>query len=305
MGSKFSCHVEHEALAQPLQEEFSLSVTSGLWGRFFKWRDYFGKGVADGPRWLGVYSELVPRAAGDLGWRLLHGAIATRVYLARAAGLSDECSFCHQRETLAHLVLECTPPPRVIKTHLPIQLVPKSFWDNDCKVIYVARNPKDTVVSYYFFDQKNKTQPEPGPWPTYLQRFMRGELAWGSWYDHVCGYWAAREKHRILYVFYEDMKEDPGREVQQVASFLGAALSPEALARVIQLSSFTAMQDNPMANYSSVPRALFDPTISPFLRRGEVGDWKNHFTVAQNEAFDAHYQNRMASPGVPHFRSQV
>lgn len=39
----------------------------------------------------------------------------------------------------------------------------------------MARNPKDTVVSYYFFDQMNKTQPEPGPWPAYLQRFMRGE----------------------------------------------------------------------------------------------------------------------------------
>ncbi len=30
--------------------------------------------------------------------------------------------------------LEVMDPPRVIKTHLPIQLVPRSFWDAGCKV---------------------------------------------------------------------------------------------------------------------------------------------------------------------------
>ncbi|XP_008336523.1 cytosolic sulfotransferase 3-like [Cynoglossus semilaevis] len=66
-------------------------------------------------------------------------------------------------------------PPRIIKTHLPFQLVPQGFWENKCKAIYVARNAKDNMVSYYHFDRMNKTQPEPGPWDGYVHKFMQGQ----------------------------------------------------------------------------------------------------------------------------------
>ncbi len=32
-------------------------------------------------------------------------------------------------------------------------------------------------------------------------------VGWGSWYDHVKGYWKVRKESNIHYILYEDMKE--------------------------------------------------------------------------------------------------
>nr|CAD7266351.1 unnamed protein product [Timema shepardi] len=39
--------------------------------------------------------------------------------------------------------------PRLIKTHLPIELLPKEVWTKKPKIIYVSRNPKDVSISFY------------------------------------------------------------------------------------------------------------------------------------------------------------
>uniref|UniRef100_A0A668RH86 Sulfotransferase n=1 Tax=Oreochromis aureus TaxID=47969 RepID=A0A668RH86_OREAU len=65
--------------------------------------------------------------------------------------------------------------PRLIKTHLPVQFVPQSFWQQRCRIIYVARNAKDNVVSYFHFARMNSALPEPGDWSSYLQEFMEGK----------------------------------------------------------------------------------------------------------------------------------
>uniref|UniRef100_A0A8C9TRI0 Sulfotransferase n=1 Tax=Scleropages formosus TaxID=113540 RepID=A0A8C9TRI0_SCLFO len=195
-------------------------------------------------------------------------------------------------------------PPRVIKTHLPIQLVPEGFWKNKCKVIYIARNAKDTLVSYFYFDQMNLTQPEPGPWDGYIHKFMKGELAWGSWYDHVKGYWAEKEKSNILYLFFEDMKENPRREVERIMQYLDLSVSDDILERIVDLTSFEVMKNNPMANYTFIPKIVFDPSISPFMRKGEVGDWVHHFTPEQTKLFDEDYARQMRSTNIP-FRTNI
>ncbi|XP_029462885.1 sulfotransferase family cytosolic 1B member 1-like [Rhinatrema bivittatum] len=200
--------------------------------------------------------------------------------------------------------LAATPSPRVIKTHLPVQLLPKSFWEKNCKVIYVARNAKDVAVSYYHFDLMNQLHPEPGTWAQYLEKYMAGEVGYGSWYDHVKGWWEKRQEHRILYQFYEDMKEDPAREIQTVMHFLEKDLGEEALEKIVRHTSFQAMKENPMTNYNSRATSFFVNKISPFMRKGIVGDWKNHFTVAQSEAFDADYARKMEGSGL-RFRAEV
>ena len=46
--------------------------------------------------------------------------------------------------------IEKMDSPRVIKTHLPFEFLPPNLLDI-CKVIYVARNPKDCCVSWVYF----------------------------------------------------------------------------------------------------------------------------------------------------------
>ncbi|OBS73703.1 hypothetical protein A6R68_15758, partial [Neotoma lepida] len=44
--------------------------------------------------------------------------------------------------------------PRLITSHLPFHLFPKSFFSSKAKVIYLIRNPRDVLVSGYFFWDK-------------------------------------------------------------------------------------------------------------------------------------------------------
>ncbi|XP_070823803.1 cytosolic sulfotransferase 3-like [Chaetodon trifascialis] len=193
--------------------------------------------------------------------------------------------------------------PRLIKTHLPIQLVPKSFWEQNCRVVYVARNAKDNVVSYFHFDRMTLTQPEPGDWSSYLHRFMEGKMVFGSWYDHVNGWWKKKQTHsKIHYMFYEDMVEDTGREIDKLCCFLGLSPSVEEKKQITDGVQFDNMKKNDMVNYSTFP--VMDFKISPFMRKGKVGDWKNHFTVAQNEEFDEDYKKKMKDPSLQ-FRTEI
>ncbi|KAF7664848.1 hypothetical protein LDENG_00161600 [Lucifuga dentata] len=205
--------------------------------------------------------------------------------------------------TGTELVDRLTTTPRLIKTHLPIQFIPKSFWEQNCRIIYIARNAKDTAVSYFHFGRMNRALPEPGDWSTFLQTFIQGKVVFGPWYDHVTGWWEKKQSHsKLLYMFYEDLIEDPGRELDCLCSFLSLSPSAAEKEHVLAGTTFDKMKENKMTNFSTV--TIMDHKISPFMRKGKVGDWKNHFTVAQNEVFDEHYKQKMKNPELQ-FRTEV
>ncbi|KAM7411655.1 hypothetical protein PAMA_021576 [Pampus argenteus] len=196
-----------------------------------------------------------------------------------------------------------TTSPRLIKTHLPVQFVPKSFWEQNCRIVYVARNAKDNMVSYFHFDRMNMVQPEPGDWSNFFQRFMQGKMVFGPWYDHVNGWWKKKKTYsKIHYMFYEDLIEDNGKELDKLCCFLGLSHSAEEKNRIAAMVQFDNMKKNNMANYSTV--TFMDFKVSPFMRKGKVGDWKNHFTVAQSEEFDEDYKKKMTDPTLQ-FRTEI
>ncbi|XP_043540503.1 sulfotransferase 1C2-like isoform X1 [Chiloscyllium plagiosum] len=86
--------------------------------------------------------------------------------------------------------------------------------------------------------------------------------------------------------------------------FLGKELPDLVIDGIVRNTTFESMKDNPMSNYSTVPDSIFDRSISHFMRKGTVGDWKNHFTVAQDETFEADYRRRMGDTDL-RFRTEL
>uniref|UniRef100_A0A8C4R6B2 Sulfotransferase n=1 Tax=Eptatretus burgeri TaxID=7764 RepID=A0A8C4R6B2_EPTBU len=151
----------------------------------------------------------------------------------------------------------------------------------ESQVIYVMRNPKDTLVSFYYFHNMVKCLDTPKDFQDFLEKFINGQVFIGSWFEHVRG-WQENNHPNMLWLTYEEMKKDLPAVVWKICKFVGKHLTEEQVLEVVKHSSFKAMKANPSVNKEDLD-SVFDLTKGKFMRKGKVGDWKNHFTVAQNE----------------------
>uniref|UniRef100_K7GFP5 Sulfotransferase n=1 Tax=Pelodiscus sinensis TaxID=13735 RepID=K7GFP5_PELSI len=103
--------------------------------------------------------------------------------------------------------LKSAKPPRLISSHLPIQLFPKSFWGSKAKVIYTVRNPKDLLVSLHHFSKLANFLEEPESLEELLGAFLQGEVLYGSWFDHVKGWLGLRGRENFFCISYEELQE--------------------------------------------------------------------------------------------------
>ncbi|XP_062996448.1 sulfotransferase 2B1-like isoform X1 [Elgaria multicarinata webbii] len=191
-----------------------------------------------------------------------------------------------------------SPPPRLMASHLPFQLFPKSFLQSKAKVIYTLRNPKDVLVSYYHHTKFVKSMKDPGTVEEYLEEFLSGNVAFGSWFDHVKSWLEVKGRSNVFFNSYEEMQQDLRGSVEKICHFLGKELNSQQIDSVVENASFQKMKDNPKSNYTTVSDEHFDHKKGKLLRKGIVGDWKNHLTVAQSERFDRVYQEKMRGVNV-------
>ncbi|XP_075815082.1 sulfotransferase 2A1-like [Microtus pennsylvanicus] len=182
--------------------------------------------------------------------------------------------------------------PRLISSHLPFHLFPKSFFSSKAKMIYVIRNPRDVLVSGYFFFHKTNLVKNPGSLLEYFEWFLKGNVIFGSWFEHTRAWLSMRERDNFLLLSYEDLKQDTRGTIEKICDFLGKKLEKDELDLVLKYSSFQVMKENKMSNLSIVPEDVVTNGLK-LMRKGTTGDWKNHFTVAQAEAFDKVFQEKM------------
>ncbi|XP_058386984.1 sulfotransferase 2A1-like [Diceros bicornis minor] len=182
--------------------------------------------------------------------------------------------------------------PRLISSHLPTQLIPKSLFSSKTKVLYLVRNPRDTLLSGYFFWRSSKFIKNPESLEQYFEWFIQGNVPYGSWFDHTHGWMSMKGKENVLILSYEELKQDTRSTVEKICQFLGKKLEPEELNSLLKNSSFQVMRENKMSNYSLLQGEYLDKNAL-ITRKGISGDWKNYFTVAQAETFDKIFQEKM------------
>ncbi|XP_072926315.1 sulfotransferase family 5A, member 1 isoform X1 [Hemitrygon akajei] len=187
---------------------------------------------------------------------------------------------------------------RILTTHLPYHFLAKSLKQSNAKVIYVARNPKDIVVSYYHFHKIANFLPEPGTFGEFLEKFLIGEVNYGSWFEHIKEWHSHRDEFNFLFITYEELKKDLRKSVIKLCNFLEHPLLPNAVDAIVRHCTFENMKDNKMVNYTLIPVEILNHEKGKFMRKGIVGDWKEHFTHEQKQAFEKIFQKEMSNSNI-------
>jgi len=126
----------------------------------------------------------------------------------------------------------------IIKSHFPVEFFSKEgefFFPKNLKIIYVYRNPVDTMISYKnFTDHFNKNNHEGPSCDSFINfttsspegRMMRYQLYQNKsiidrWANHVSGWLeAADSQTNILPINYDDLNEDYDVSVNRISDFL-------------------------------------------------------------------------------------
>jgi hypothetical protein len=191
--------------------------------------------------------------------------------------------------TLTAADCERFPAPRIMKSHLPYGWLPRP-----ARTVYLWRDGRDVAVSYFHFYRSHLGYRDD--FASFFRRFLRGDLQYRSWFDHVAGWTAHAAEPELLIVRYEEMLADRGAVLRRLAEHLGLAVSEEHIARVVAETSFTRMKAHE-SRFDHATALLLERryVAGAFLRQGAAGQGEEVLSADQQSAL-AERLRRTAAP---------
>lgn len=187
--------------------------------------------------------------------------------------------------------------PRAFKSHLNWNLIPKGG-----RYIYVVRDPKDVLVSYYRFYEGWRFEPGSISISTFARDlFMKpGAVSW--YWSHLASWWEHRYAPNVLVLSYEEMKDDLRDTVRTVAQFIGCPWDDALLDTIVHQSSIEFMlahrekfDDHLVRQARDAACDLPPGGTSAKVRNGRVGDSRLELPRDISEELDAIWRRTIGS----------
>ena len=189
--------------------------------------------------------------------------------------------------------------PRILKSH-------ECFVPRYPSVIYIARDPRDVAVSYYYYNLKKRLLPQDCTLEQYIPLFIADELDMrsGPWGDHVMSWMSMRRDHpRFLLLRYEDMIVDTEAELARVAEFLALRTTPLRIRRAVELGSAKNMRS---LEEKQSGQWVFTKGMRkdiPFVRAATAGGWRSNLSPCAVEQIETALGKAMQTLGYTLSRS--
>jgi hypothetical protein len=206
----------------------------------------------------------------------------------------------YQDEPVTFANVEYRLPSVYVHSDRKLRKLPRILKSHDCfdprykTVIYIVRDPRDVLVSAYHYAIKVGAVPQSWGIEKFVPALLDGSFdsgrvlspRFGSWYDNVASWLAMRHNRKFLLLRYEDMIEDPERELVRVADFLGLEATPERLARAVRLSAADHMRELEKTQADEWSLTKNTRADIAFIRKAKAGGWRSELppqTVAEVE----------------------
>lgn len=206
-------------------------------------------------------------------------------------------SFYDNETLLPNASLDALPSPRLIALHHSCSTLPDSAVESGCRIVYLARDPKDTLVSHWhFFESVPAETAEPLSFDKAFELFCRGVSFYGPVWEHQLEYWqlSVRQPEKVMFLKYEHMMQDAARYVKKLAEFMECPISDEeeeggVVEEIVRLCSFESLSGaevNRVGDWGADSKGGIRIKNSAFFRKGKVGDWKNHMSAKMAKMLD-------------------
>lgn len=147
--------------------------------------------------------------------------------------------------------------PRIIKSHSSYN----PFYN---RVIFLVRNPKDVIVSYYHYLITHEVI--PSHW-TLTQFIQHKQYGISPWLKHTKSWISNSKQGQNIQIFtYENMLNSPKENLSKIMNLLGIETNESTLEKAISLTSKEKMKESEKSTISTL--RIKNQKI-PFVRQGE------------------------------------